>query len=83
MKKNWYRILAVVALTYVIIWGFLGVIPRQPVLHETARNLYFHVPMWFTMFAVLSVSVWNAIQYLRTSNMLHDTKSAEYYYLSN
>ncbi|MBC7406800.1 MAG: ABC transporter permease, partial [Arcicella sp.] len=47
--KNWYKILAVVLLAYVMIWGFLGPIPRQAVLHETARNLYFHVPMWFGM----------------------------------
>ena len=78
MKKNWYKILAVVLLAYVMIWGFLGHIPRQPVLYETARNLYFHVPMWFGMFAVLSVSVWNSIQYLRTPNMLYDTKASEY-----
>jgi heme exporter protein C len=78
MKSNWYKILAVVLLAYVIIWGFLGTIPKQPILYETARNLYFHVPMWFSMFMMLSVSVWNAVQYLRTSDMKYDTKSEEY-----
>ncbi|MES2518464.1 MAG: cytochrome c biogenesis protein [Bacteroidota bacterium] len=78
MKNNWYKFLAVGLLYYVLIWGFLGRIPRQPVLHETARNLYFHVPMWFGMFTMLSVSVWNSIKYLRNPQTLFDTKSAEY-----
>ncbi len=78
MKKNWYKILAVVALAYVMIWGFIGVIPRQPVLHETARNLYFHVPMWFSMFAMLGMSVWNSVQYLRKPLLNFDTKASEY-----
>ncbi|MEA5461404.1 cytochrome c biogenesis protein [Arcicella sp. LKC2W] len=78
MKNNWYKFLAVGLLYYVLIWGFLGRIPRQPVLHETARNLYFHVPMWFGMFTMLSVSVWNSIKYLRSPQTLFDTKAAEY-----
>ncbi|MBB6004114.1 cytochrome c biogenesis protein [Arcicella rosea] len=78
MKQNWYKILAVVLLAYVVIWGFLGRIPSQPILHETARNLYFHVPMWFSMFAMLSVSVWNSIQYLRNPLISFDDKASEY-----
>lgn len=80
MKQNWYKFLAVILLMYVIVMGFLGTIPRQPVLHETARNLYFHVPMWFGMFALLSMSVWNSIQYLRNPLVEYDNKSSEYAY---
>ncbi|PSQ58952.1 MAG: cytochrome C assembly protein, partial [Bacteroidetes bacterium QH_10_64_19] len=38
-----------VVLTLVIIAGFLGTIPRLDILEESARNLYFHVPMWFSL----------------------------------
>ena len=80
MKQNWYKYLAVLMLSYVMVWGFLGTIPRQPVLHETARNLYFHVPMWFAMFIMLSVSVWNSIKYLRNPLASTDDKASCYAY---
>ncbi len=34
-------------------WGF----PFQPILFETIRNLMFHVPMWFTMFFLMGISL--------------------------
>ncbi len=80
MKQHWYKVLAVLLLTYVLSWGFLGRIPRQPILHETARNLYFHVPMWFAMFVMLAVSVWNSIKYLRNPLESTDDKAAAYAY---
>ena len=69
MKKNWWKILCVIILYYVIFQGFLGKIPRQPILNETARNLYFHVTMWFAMIVLLVISVVNAVKYLKTSEI--------------
>ncbi|MDI9866056.1 MULTISPECIES: cytochrome c biogenesis protein [Bacteroidota] len=80
MKQNWYKYLAVLMLSYVMVWGFLGHIPRQPVLHETARNLYFHVPMWFSMFVMLTISVINSIKYLRNPLTAIDDKAESYAY---
>jgi heme exporter protein C len=36
--------------------------------------------MWFGMFALLSMSVWNSIQYLRNPLVEYDNKSSEYAY---
>jgi len=62
MKKNWWKIVAVISVLYTIIAGFLFNVPAQPILHETIRNLYFHVPMWFAMMTILFVSVWHSIK---------------------
>ena len=75
--KHWWKILAVVCLTYTIVWGFLGEVPHLPVLHETIRNLYFHVTMWFGMMALLSVSLINSIRYLGSSNIRRDIVASE------
>lgn len=67
MKKNWWKFLGAVCVLYSIIAGFLIPVPAQPILHETIRNLYFHVPMWFSMITVLGVSAAYSIKYLNKS----------------
>lgn len=64
-KQSWWKYLCIVLLLYTIIGGFLIPVPRLPILNETARNLYFHVPMWFGMIIVLFISVVYSIKYLR------------------
>lgn len=77
MKKNVWKILSVVLLVYVIIAGFLGPIPDLDIVHQTIRNLYFHVCMWFVMITMLSISVVNSIQYLARFNLEKDTVAKE------
>ncbi|MCX6297172.1 MAG: cytochrome c biogenesis protein [Bacteroidetes bacterium] len=72
MKKNWWKITAVVFVFYTLIAGFLIPVPAQPILHETIRNLYFHVPMWFSMMTILFVSVWHSIKYLGNPDIQSD-----------
>ena len=64
MKKNWWKILAVVLVFYSIIAGLLFKVPDLPMVHQSVRNLYFHVPMWFSMIVILFVGVWHSIKYL-------------------
>ena len=64
MKGLWWKILTIVLVLYVIIGGLLFPVPRLPILNETIRNLYFHVPMWFGMMILLLASVVSSIQYL-------------------
>ncbi|HJP61839.1 MAG TPA: hypothetical protein VJ844_00270, partial [Mucilaginibacter sp.] len=64
--KSWWKILAVVLILYTLIAGFVLPVPRLPILHETIRNLYFHVPMWFGMLSVLVISVVFSILFLNT-----------------
>lgn len=78
MKKNWWKILSVVLLAYTFIAGLLGPVPRLPLLQETIRNLYFHVCMWFGMMILFTVSVVQAILYLRKMDRKHDQASRHF-----
>ena len=77
MKKNWWKILAVVLLAYTIWAGLLWKVPRLNILNETIRNQYFHVTMWFAMIILLTGSLVYAIKYLRTGKQDFDDKSVE------
>jgi heme exporter protein C len=72
MHKSWWKILCVVLLLYTVIGGILMPAPYLPALAETARNLYFHVCMWFTMITLFIFSVVHSIIYLRTFNLKND-----------
>ena len=75
MKKTWWKILCVVILLYTIIQGLGGIVPRQDILNETIRNVYFHVPLWFGMMTLMTASMWFAIKYLRYGNIQDDEYS--------
>ncbi|MDA1182907.1 MAG: cytochrome c biogenesis protein [Bacteroidetes bacterium] len=46
--------------------------PNRTVLNESVRNLFYHVPMWFAMIALLSISVFYAVNYLRFQRLEDD-----------
>lgn len=46
--------------------------PNRDILNESIRNLFFHVPMWFTMVVLMSLGVWKSIQVLRTNSLEED-----------
>jgi heme exporter protein C len=77
MKKNWWKILAALIILYTIIAGFLLKVPAQPILHETIRNVYFHVPMWFAMIVICLISFIYSIIYLNKSTIKNDIIAAE------
>ena len=72
MKAYWWKLLTVILLIYTVIGGFLMPAPRLPILNETIRILHFHVPMWFGMIIMFTVSVFYAIKYLSTKNLMYD-----------
>jgi len=78
MKKNWWKVLTVLILLYVVVGGLLLEVPRLNILNETIRALYFHVPMWFGMIILLSISLFHSINYLSSSSLKHDIKAVEY-----
>ncbi|MGV8878307.1 MAG: cytochrome c biogenesis protein [Sphingobacteriaceae bacterium] len=77
INQSWWKILAVVIIFYTVIAGFLVGVPRLPILHETIRNTYFHVPMWIAMFTVFTISVIYSIKYLRTGEEKYDLIAVE------
>jgi heme exporter protein C len=76
VRKHGYKIIGVILVGYALVWGMLMQnIPYLPILHQTIRNLYYHVPMWFSMTVMMFVSVYYAIRYLKTENKLYDIKT--------
>lgn len=78
LKKHSFKFIAIGLLFYTVWEGFLGQVPRQPILNETIRNLYFHVTMWFSMIYLLSSSIYHSIKYLQSNDLNHDLKSNAY-----
>lgn len=77
MKFKWWKILCMVLLFFTFIAGFLVKVPHVGNLHESIRNFFFHVPMWFGQIALLSLSLVYSIAYLRTQNLKYDIYAAE------
>ncbi len=77
MSKNWWKILASVFVLYTVVAGLLLKVPTLPILHESIRNLYFHVPMWFAMIVIYTIAVVNSIRYLQTNNEKYDLIAVE------
>lgn len=64
-------------LFYSLIQGLLIPVPRLPILHETIRNLFFHVTMWFSMIIMMIASLVYAIRYLGSNKLDLDIKSEQ------
>ncbi|MGD1841944.1 MAG: cytochrome c biogenesis protein CcsA [Thermonemataceae bacterium] len=73
-KISWWKYLTMLLLLYTLLAGLLVDVPNMKTgnLYQTARALYFHVPMWFGMSILLLISVVNAIRHLRTFNKVYD-----------
>jgi heme exporter protein C len=84
MNKWWWKILCIVLLLYTLIAGLnvfnLAVfeVPRLEIVHESIRNLYYHVSMWFSMMILFTISVVHAVKYLRTNQLRYDILSRQY-----
>lgn len=77
MYKSWWKILGCLLLLYSVIGGFLLPVPALPILHESIRNLYFHVPMWFAMIMLYLISVIYSIKYLNKGRTNDDLIAVE------
>jgi heme exporter protein C len=78
MRKNWWKIATIILLLYTFVGGLLFEVPRLNILNETIRALYFHVPMWFGMIVLLSISVIYSIKYLNGNKHKNDLKAIEF-----
>jgi len=77
MKLQWWKWLSLILIAYTIIAGFLVDVPHLAILHETIRNLYFHVSMWFTMIIIMLVSLVHSIKYLSSRKFSNDIVAEE------
>lgn len=81
MAKYWWKILCAVLLLYIFSGGILLSIPAIPKLNESARNLFYHVPMWYVMIVCFLVSAVYALKFLRSNKPMHDMKSKEFVFV--
>lgn len=81
VRSRGYRFLTygiVVWITGVILAGFLGEIPRiSGILGQSARNLYFHVPMWWSLMAAAGVSAVYSGRYLAKGRIELDVRAEQ------
>jgi heme exporter protein C len=70
--KHWYKILSILLIAYTLVWGLLNPVPRLDILNETIRNVYYHVPVWFAMLFMMSVSFIYSVRVLSSGRLQHD-----------
>jgi heme exporter protein C len=75
---QWWKWLTVILLFYTLIRGLTIGVPRLTILHETIRNLFFHVTMWFSMILMMVLSMIQGIKYLQKNDLKADLKSEQY-----
>lgn len=73
--KHWYKILSVIIILYTLVWGLLNQVPRLDILNETIRNVYYHVPIWFTMLFMMAISLIQSVKALTKTDLTNDTKA--------
>ncbi len=78
IRKSWWKIVAVILMVYTFTAGLLIKVPHVGNLYESIRNIFFHVPMWFGMMVLFTVSLVNALKYLRNPLIKFDILSVEY-----
>lgn len=78
MNLSWWKVAAMVLLTYAVVLGFLLPVPARPIVNESIRNLYYHVPMWFSMVIIMSISVFFAIRYLSSGKFIYDIYASQF-----
>jgi heme exporter protein C len=78
MRQSWWKVLCVILVGYTIVGGLLLPVPRMDILNETIRNLYYHVPMWFTMMILFGYAFAYSIKYLRHGRMEDDIKASSF-----
>lgn len=72
MAKHWWKILAVLLLFYVITAGFWVKVPAIENNEQTTRNLFFHVPMWISMYTLFGISVVYSLLFLTKYDLKRD-----------
>jgi len=67
--KKYYKILALLLLAYALIMGLSRTLPDMGGnMAQTSRNVFYHVPMWFCLYLMMGISVYNSIMYLKWGN---------------
>ena len=77
IKGIWWKLAGPALILYSVIAGQLIDVPDLPVIRDTIRNLFYHVPMWFVMFTMFGTSLVYSIRYLSGFKPEHDLIASE------
>lgn len=78
MKIQWWKLAGILLVLYALIGGLALPVPQLPILEQSIRNLYYHVPMWFGMLALLMASGFYSVKTLKDGNFQNDIKASSY-----
>lgn len=53
---------------YALVYGMTAQLPVMGAMGQSNRNIFYHVPMWFTVIVLMGISVYHSIYYLRLSD---------------
>ncbi len=76
IKGLWWKAISFVLLLYAVIYGFFVPIP-ETMIGGSLRNVFYHVGMWFGMFAMLTTSFIFSLRYLRGFHEKEDAMAVE------
>src|SRR5690606_2725108 len=72
-----YRVVTVVSVTAALCFGLRGRNSDLPILELSARNLYFHVPMWITPRYGWLTAAFHSLRHLQTGRRIHDVQAEQ------
>ncbi|MDP4601704.1 MAG: cytochrome c biogenesis protein [Schleiferiaceae bacterium] len=76
--KNAWNYLGLALVGYSLVYGLISTVPALPIVNETIRNLYYHVPMWFTMISLMGASFGYSIGALQSNSLEKDRAAAAF-----
>ncbi len=71
-----YKGLALALVLYTVVVGLTRPVPDIGI-GQSARNLFFHVPMWFSMYLLMGLSVLYSLLHLRSGSAETDRRARE------
>ncbi len=75
---QWWKLAGVALVLFALIGGLLLPVPQLPILAQSIRNLYYHVPMWFGMLSLLIASSVYAVKVLMSKDLINDVYSESF-----
>jgi heme exporter protein C len=75
---QWWKLAGVVLVLFALTGGLLLPVPQLPILAQSIRNLYYHVPMWFGMLSLLIASSVYAVKVLMSKDLINDVYSESF-----
>jgi heme exporter protein C len=68
---------------YAMLYGMLEKLPIMGAMGQSNRNIFYHVPMWFTVVVLMAISVYHSVRYLRMTDPDYQRKAGESLYLTD